>query len=394
MNLPFPHFTLGIRSHRLILGATIIGALVTLAYQSSAANGNKATGAPQSAAGQNHQATTARSRKRRKPKPVSQAGKPKPPTSPSAVAGYYVECLSLDADYNLWVGASNSLSTGLVLQPRLNDVQARVVPTTRIVSEIVFTTHDTGWMLANWADLYRTVDGGRNWQKMDLDLGPERPSLRTMSFSDPLHGWIGGFETILHTSDGGKTWRKQDSPADFDIRHIQFMNRFDGWATGLSLGDGLGLMLRTTDGGLRWKVLQKDFCPYGFTFVNTLEGWAFRDQILHTTDGGATWTVQGPNNSSLYSLFMLNNREGWASGDEAMLHTTDGGVNWTRINDDDLPFAARPLLFMDSQHGWAAKNIGGDLIRTADGGKTWQSLPNNWQLKIGSEVRSVAAIKK
>lgn len=66
---------------------------------------------------------------------------------------------------------------------------------------------------------------------------------------------------------------------------------------------------------------------------------------------------------------------GWAAGDKGtIIHTRDGGATWTAQLGGD-PEAAEGevtlLRFVDEQHGWAAKD--GRILRTADG-ESWEDL--------------------
>jgi photosystem II stability/assembly factor-like uncharacterized protein len=62
-----------------------------------------------------------------------------------------------------------------------------------------------------------------------------------------------------------------------------------------------------------------------------------------------------------------------------MMRTTDGGHTW-----DSVPFPRKPVLslsavsFRDDQHGWVASGDGtaeGQIFQTDNGGQTWTALP-------------------
>jgi photosystem II stability/assembly factor-like uncharacterized protein len=160
-------------------------------------------------------------------------------------------------------------------------------------------------------------------------------------------------------------------------------------------------VLQTTDGGQTWKPIPDLFKNKirSVWFVNPNEGWALtidRD-ILHSSDGGATWAVQRkagvvelkqPYNrrdpvlkqpDQIEQLRFVDGQRGWAWGggrkDEfteqpgIFLVTVDGGQNW-----DDVGFAfdqnASDVFFLDALHGWAS-TFGGSFFRTTDGGLNW-----------------------
>ena len=71
-------------------------------------------------------------------------------------------------------------------------------------------------------------------------------------------------------------------------------------------------------------------------FVNERTGWTVGKDgvILRTNDGGGRWRRQS-SRTSLYlrDVLFLDEKEGWAVGDKGViLHTTDGGESWEREN--------------------------------------------------------------
>ncbi len=72
----------------------------------------------------------------------------------------------------------------------------------------------------------------------------------------------------------------------------------------------------------------------GVCFVNAQQGWAVgeRTNILHTTDGGKTWTVQFKSDDYiLKSVSFANDRTGWAAGEYGLIYYTEnGGTTWTK----------------------------------------------------------------
>jgi photosystem II stability/assembly factor-like uncharacterized protein len=105
------------------------------------------------------------------------------------------------------------------------------------------------------------------------------------------------------------------------------------------------------------------------------EAWAVHDTgVMHTTDGGKSWTQANVTSTSMWALFFLDPQHGWVAGN-GFWHTTNGGQTWIQDNNwgtiDDLHF-------IDAQRGWACGN-GGTTYRTTNGGLswTWQTVPNS-----------------
>jgi photosystem II stability/assembly factor-like uncharacterized protein len=96
-----------------------------------------------------------------------------------------------------------------------------------------------------------------------------------------------------------------------------------------------------------------------------------RGHVLVSRDGGGTWLqADVPTRALLTGVFMLDERNGWAVGhDEVVVRTLDGGQTWQRVH--EAPEHEKPLLdvwFADARRGLAY----GGLLATADGGDTWE----------------------
>lgn len=99
-----------------------------------------------------------------------------------------------------------------------------------------------------------------------------------------------------------------------------------------------------------------------------------RGHILTSRDQGHNWQ-QGkvPSRELLTGVFMLNEQLGWAVGHHTIiLRTTDGGLTWQQLDsgvEDDAPLL--DIWFQDAQYGLAIGAYGMLLI-TRDGGESWQ----------------------
>lgn len=110
-------------------------------------------------------------------------------------------------------------------------------------------------------------------------------------------------------------------------------------------------------------------------FVNSDEGWVSgaAGTILHTTDGGKTWSAQlggDPQAKApdIKRLFFLDRRHGWAQAYGLLYRTTDG-ENWQQINDG---VNAEDVVFLTPLRGFYG--YGGNIYETRDGGATWKQV--------------------
>ncbi len=116
---------------------------------------------------------------------------------------------------------------------------------------------------------------------------------------------MGGSErhgAILHTTDGGAHWTSHAGPLveDWTMISVATAHEDNVWAVGHG-----ALIVKSTDGGDTWAVQQVPANAHGFYLlrISALDpntawvtgGSAFgipQGIILHTDDGGATWTRQ------------------------------------------------------------------------------------------------------
>lgn len=97
-----------------------------------------------------------------------------------------------------------------------------------------------------------------------------------------------------------------------------------------------------------------------------------RGHIITSIDGEEWQQANVPTTSTLTAVTFIG-QAGWAVGhDSIILHSLDGGVTWTV--QQFLPDTERPLMdvhFTDSTHGIAIGAYG-SFYRTQDGGETWR----------------------
>lgn len=99
-----------------------------------------------------------------------------------------------------------------------------------------------------------------------------------------------------------------------------------------------------------------------------------RGHILRSADGRKWRQLASPVDTMLTAVTFVDDRQGWAVGhDAAILHTTDGGETWTLQHyDAEGGQALMDVEFTDARHGLAIGAFG-TLMRTADGGEHWQT---------------------
>lgn len=128
---------------------------------------------------------------------------------------------------------------------------------------------------------------------------------------------------------------------------------------------------------------------WGVHFTDPLKGWATGNgTIVHTEDGGQTWSEQSIDNGYdyLWEIYFPDSMHGWVVGGHynytpfgAIYTTTNGGQDWT-LQHESTQSVFYGLYFSDSLNGWVvggATNPGPVILGTNDGGITWNEQYTN-----------------
>ena len=127
---------------------------------------------------------------------------------------------------------------------------------------------------------------------------------------------------------------------------------------------------------------------------STLVAVGDRGNILLSTDGKTWKQVPVPINVTLTAVAFADAKNGWAVGhDAAIVHTTDGGQTWTL--QQFKPEKGEPLLnvfAVDSQHAFGVGAYG-MFLQTADGGATWTEVEAAPIREDGLHVNALVRLK-
>jgi photosystem II stability/assembly factor-like uncharacterized protein len=214
-----------------------------------------------------------------------------------------------------------------------------------------------GWINTNNGPIFMTKNGGVNWAPVEVANytgGPftykDKPmpasfthaGMHVFSFEHVMLGGMGGL--FLETTDAGTSWTARQVPVKYEtganpgITGLHFAaDGKSGWAIG---GDGKMLtnpnghaqfespiVMRTKDGGQTWeRVKIPSVNPANDVWaISADEAWLCSRRgygmqtpppgyLLHTTDGGKTWSDESPGTGSLWKLAFPDKAHGFASG--------------------------------------------------------------------------------
>ena len=201
---------------------------------------------------------------------------------------------------------------------------------------------------------------------------------------------VGDYGTILKTINGGTTWTVQLSGTSYLLYFVCSANPGKLYVVG-----DYGTIFTTIDGGSTWTALSgcitTDLLSSVF-FTDANTGYAVGgvdnhwDEtvgiILKTTNGGNTWSsIWTGQTYHLNSVFFTDGNTGYAVGyvfefwngkltKGAILKTTDGGTTWNSQYSTVLQESFNSVYFTDSNTGYIACG-GGTILKTSDAGQTW-----------------------
>jgi len=245
-----------------------------------------------------------------------------------------------------------------------------------------FANEKEGWTSGRWGCILYTADGGKTWvrQNTGTDL-----TLSSVFFADPKNGWAVGEEgIIIHTADGGKTWEKQQSPVPFFHMKVYFVSPLKGWIVSERTH-----ILYTEDGGKTWSIQFKDqdFILKSVSFCDALNGWAVGEYgyIYRTSNGGKSWEKQAgrfevsektgdvEGGNFLFDVVAIDTRTAWAVGiDTYVIRTVNGGKTWQEVS-TGAPKTALFGVGYDPQTGMILIGGYGALLASLDKGSSWKA---------------------
>ncbi|NCA85193.1 MAG: choice-of-anchor D domain-containing protein [Clostridia bacterium] len=181
-----------------------------------------------------------------------------------------------------------------------------------------------------------------------------------------------GLGIMLKTTDGGDTWTPLTQPGIAGIERFSFPTLETGYAAGWT--DNI---MKTTNGGQTWQNLPVVSGVYyyaciefkdentGILIVNLNAG---DPKILFTNDGGASW-AEGTGNTAFMDVTWAGGSTWYATGWGDVCKSTDDGATWTNVYSQGALLIGADFLTPD--YGIAAGDYG-QVITTRNGGATWE----------------------
>jgi photosystem II stability/assembly factor-like uncharacterized protein len=272
--------------------------------------------------------------------------------------------------------------------------------------DITFLDENTGWSVGLAETIYKTTNGGYNWEVVYSTPGSSR-NMYSIQFLDANYGYASGGSSssalILKTTDGGASWEEiTTTPANNYIYRMFFTDINTGWA--MSSTSSAGKVSKTTDGCETWTTVMENtagdlksmhMLPSGHGV--TVGGGVGKLDIFYTADGTSWTKAPAPSlggfsytRTDIRGVYMVNENLvytcGWGSPIGAQpsifLKSTNGGATWTyltQLPENRIYQNVYTLLFKDENNGLAfggGAYEGTVIARTTDGGTNWIAVPS------------------
>ncbi|HLG31794.1 MAG TPA: YCF48-related protein [Ignavibacteriaceae bacterium] len=255
---------------------------------------------------------------------------------------------------------------------------------------VQFLDRDTGWAVGDLGALIKTTDGGNSWTVSETNT--TTPILKVRSYNGQIVIASGFNGLILRSTDGGESYSQVTSNVPGDLWGLQMINDTLGWACG-----NANSLTKTTDGGLTW---QRIFTP-GYTtnywwidFLSERYGFIAGDgKVLRTTDGGGNWEIlQAGDSYPLFSLNVIDSLHLSAAGyggtgyPAKNIYSSDGGNTW--INGGFLTMeSVNCIKYVNPDTGYLVMtNV--SARKTTNRGQEWttiQGISDNYELQFFEE---------
>jgi len=288
------------------------------------------------------------------------------------------------------------------------------LPGNPALTSIKAVNRDIVWACHLRGNVYRTTDGGKNWeQTLSIVTTAERIYCIEAFNADTafvIGGGTGGSSnkaSIYRTTNGGTDWQVVYTATN----RTAFWNAIHFWDSknGIAYGDPLSpgrqvLIVRTSDGGATWTPISNlplanvnEFGLFNcFYFFDKSNGWfgttgqpGNAGRVFRTTDGGNTWNAfPSGNTSGVNDVEFISSLRGVRTSGAApfLTRSIDGGQTWTPVN--NLPItnifvlgAAASVSALNQSQIWvfgltAARTL--FILSSTDAGQTWQqqTIPN------------------
>ncbi|MHB8895945.1 MAG: YCF48-related protein [Candidatus Geothermincolia bacterium] len=186
---------------------------------------------------------------------------------------------------------------------------------------------------------------------------------------------------LMKTDDGGRSWRTLTQfPTGFLVLSMFAVDRNVIWISG-EASEGVSGTLVTRNGGRTWDENPSDNVAKTVAAANYNVAWEAGPSIYCTSDAGKNWSLQveAIANKAISSMSVTGDGTVWAGcGSDLVLRSPDRGESWQQSRPgrkrQDAASLAPTVSAADGQSAWVRTGSRPHLMRTSDGGTSWQEM--------------------
>ncbi|AYR24759.1 WD40/YVTN/BNR-like repeat-containing protein [Herbaspirillum rubrisubalbicans] len=201
---------------------------------------------------------------------------------------------------------------------------------------------------------------------------------------------VGEYGAVLLSDDGGQHFRQAGTvPTRVTLTSVSFADERNGWAAG-----HWGTIIHTTDGGQTWSLQRSDVTTdqplFSIHFSDASHGVAVGlwSLLLTTEDGGRSWQQVklpkppdgGRADRNLMGLFNSGKRLYAVAERGLVLRSDDLGQNWTYLDTGYKGSFWTGLALRDGS--LLVAGLRGTIYRSSDGGDHWQAIDSGVKSSI------------
>ncbi|MCX6158368.1 MAG: YCF48-related protein [Ignavibacteriae bacterium] len=161
---------------------------------------------------------------------------------------------------------------------------------------IISIDSNTIFAVRSYTEILKTTNKGSTWEIIPLNIFCDDISIlnKDTMLVVSSSGFDGG---VYRTTNGGYNWQAMGQTGGSGQPSTIYMYNID---MGFCLG---GQMRKTTNGGVNWFAIIGETYT-SIMFVDSLTGWKVTDSIKKTTNGGINWVTQ---KTPIFSSYFSNN---------------------------------------------------------------------------------------
>ncbi len=223
------------------------------------------------------------------------------------------------------------------------------------------------WLVGDGGAVQVSTNGGSSY----TNYGVGGADVNGVYFADENTGWlVGAGGRVMKSINGGASWTAQTSGTANNLNGVKFLNANTGYACGNN-----GTVIYTVNGGSSWSSYSTG------TTTNLLSIDAVNPAIVATgADGviavynGSNWSIKDYKSvvrPEVRGVSMLNASAFYTCGGGGFINFSSDAGNTRTYQQNPMQGYLSDIFFFNGNNGWAVANNNKAILRTTDGGASW-----------------------